>query len=169
MCDSKFAVHKKNSSWSRVTFPVGKSFNYSNSINNNNNNNYYYYYYYYQNHTYATTHAQPHMLTTTHSALRNKQTVWLAWLTDSRRTKDTGMNDLPSEFEEAPDDGKRRPLAFPMFHQYMTEHRWRCNNNNNNNNKLLIIIIIIIITTIIMIIIVITIIEMLFWICTSAS
>ena len=66
-------------------------------------------YYYYQNHRYAsthalphmhnhtctTTHAQPHMLTTTHSAPRDKQTVRLAWLTDSRRTTDTGMNDLP--------------------------------------------------------------------------
>ena len=35
-------------------------------------------YYYYQNHTYATTHAHPHILTTTHSAPRDKQTVRLA-------------------------------------------------------------------------------------------
>ena len=53
-------------------------------------------YYRYQNHTYTTTHAQPHILTTTHSAPPDKQTVRLAWLTDSQRTTDTGMNDLPS-------------------------------------------------------------------------
>ena len=35
-------------------------------------------YYYYQNHTYATTHAKSHMLTTTHSAPPDKQTVRLA-------------------------------------------------------------------------------------------
>ena len=54
------------------------------------------YYYKKKNHTYATTHTQPQILTTTHSATRNTQTVRLAWLTDSRRTPDTGMNDLPS-------------------------------------------------------------------------
>ena len=29
------------------------------------------------------------------------------------------------KFQEAPDDGKRRPLALPKFRQQMTEHRWR--------------------------------------------
>ena len=67
-----------------------------NNNNNNNNNNYYYYsnnndnnnnitkrqatraYSYQKNHTYATTHTQLQILTTTHSAPQNTQTVRLA-------------------------------------------------------------------------------------------
>ena len=45
------------------------------------------------NHTYTATNP---LHTTTNFAPRNKQTVRLAWLTDSRRTTDTGMNGLPS-------------------------------------------------------------------------
>ena len=70
------------------TSPLLNIYTVSHSVN--------YYYYYSKKNTYATTHTQPQILTTTHSAPRNTQTVRLAWLTDSRRTPDTGMNDLPS-------------------------------------------------------------------------
>ena len=57
------------------------------------------------------------MLTTTHSAPRDKQTVRLACLTDSRRTTDTGMNDLPpSQQPPTSDDTPARDTGVSRIH-----------------------------------------------------
>ena len=96
----------------------------NNNNNNNNNNNITErratraYYYQRKNHTYATTHTQPQILTTTHSAPRNTQTGchsvgvaaagWLEFGSEYRCVR-------RAEIEEAPNDGKWGPLAWPMF------------------------------------------------------
>ena len=54
------------------------------------------------------------MLTTTHSAQRDKQKVRL---TDSRRTPDTGMNDLPpSQQPPTSDDTPARDTGVSIIH-----------------------------------------------------
>ena len=74
-------------------------------------------YYYYLNHTKTTTHAKPYILTTTHSALRDKQTIRLPQLIDSRRTTHTGINDLPSS-QQPPtsDDAPARDTGVLRIH-----------------------------------------------------
>ena len=51
------------------------------------------------------------------SAARDKQTVRLAGLTDSRRTTDTGMNDLPpSQHPPTSDDTPARDTGVSRIH-----------------------------------------------------